>query len=171
MNLYKDGYLVEQYTQSRSLSNLVSFVQSSLAKDELIENNPPEDENESELKDESIEELELNEETYKGLMSRTPHLIYFHNSGPEFSNMDLVIFEQVQHRLRQMNSDVVVAVIDCSKINMLCTELGIHVYPSILYFTSIAEYSQYFGLIDVEKLVDFVSQQKNAHGNSKRDEL
>jgi len=32
LNLYKDGYLVEQYTQARSLSNLVSFVQLSLAK-------------------------------------------------------------------------------------------------------------------------------------------
>lgn len=175
LNLYKDGYLVTQYTQSRTLSNLVGFVQSTLARDDLIERHDEvkEENNEDDSQGGGDEEIDmkLNEETYKGLMSKTPHLVYFHNSGPEFSNMDLLVFEQVQHRLRLQNSNVVVAVIDCSKINMLCTELGIHMYPSVIYFTSIADYSQYFGMIDVEKLVEFAAQQGKGIDEPQRDEL
>ena len=220
LNLYKDGYFVEQYQEARTLSGLVAFMQKTLVKDEMIEmNNRKAEDNHNNKNQDSVnqngietnidneggnninngdvehqvqatkqqseehndneeeEELEfkLSDETYKGLMAQTPHLIYFHNSGPEFSNMDLIIFEQVQHRLRLMDVRVRVAVLDCSKINTLCTELGIHVYPSVLYFTSLLNYSQYFGLIDVEKLVEFAVQQKvlaeRTRDEKARDEL
>lgn len=164
LNLYKDGFLYTSYNQGRSLSNLVSFVQSQIATsnqegealDEGAENSDKQPEPPAEESDPLALTMKLTEDTYKDIMGKKSHLIYFHDSGPQFSNMDLLIFEQVQNRLRFLKYDVTVAVIDCSETSIVCTELGINHYPSIMYFKSLKDFNQYFGMIDVEKIVEWV---------------
>jgi len=165
LNFYRDGYLITQYQQGRSLASFVSFIHTQLSSDGDNGGPEPDDPTVDEPHHPVAEDIEvvLSEETYKEMMSRVPHLIYFHDSGPQFSNMDLLIFEQVQHKLRTLNEGVSVAVLDCSKTAVVCQELNVNSFPSIVYFKSIEHFHRYYGIIDVEKIIEFVVK-KNDEG-------
>ncbi|XP_057310326.1 thioredoxin domain-containing protein 5 homolog [Hydractinia symbiolongicarpus] len=174
LNLYKNGQKISSYQHSRDLANLIQFVESASVGEDvvtvpmeeflLIE---PED---VEGEDSNHIVQYIDGHIFSNKIQLNPHLVYFHNEWFQTSNDHLETFSKVSKSLKQWDSNVNTAVVDCVLDSEFCSKYKITSFPSIMYIMQDEkDFLLYEGDLAVTPLVKFAIDPYDISNEKKKD--